>query len=234
MVAIVVPTYNEAENLPTLIEQLCALDLERIGFVIVDDNSPDGTGKVADRLAAEFDGYFQVLHRPRKLGLGSAYCAGFRLALDAGAEIIVEMDADLSHPVEDVPLLINRLRDYDVVVGTRYSNGGDVDPSWHWGRRLLSRLGNVGIRTLVGVRVSDATSGFKAFRRSALEKLDLTGFHTKGFAFQAEMTLACQRAGLEIGEHPYEFRIRASGDSKMSAAIVYEAIVRLLPLRFRS
>ncbi|NQW16466.1 MAG: polyprenol monophosphomannose synthase [Chloroflexi bacterium] len=233
LVAVVVPTYNEAENLPVLIQQLGELNIARMGFVIVDDKSPDGTGKIADRLASEFDGYFQVLHRPRKLGLGSAYVAGFKLALDAGAEFIIEMDADLSHPTDQVPELLNKLREFDVVVGTRYSPGGDVDPSWNLGRRLLSRLGNVGIRTLVGVHVSDATSGFKAFRRSALEKVDLNDFQTTGFAFQAEMTLACQRAGLEIGEHPYTFGTRSAGQSKMSAGIVYEAIVRLLPLRFR-
>ena len=143
------------------------------------------------------------------------------------------MDADLSHPTEEVPELLNKLKQFEVVVGTRYSSGGDVDPSWNLGRRLLSRLGNIGIRALVGVNVSDATSGFKGFRRSALEMVDLDGFRTTGFAFQAEMTMACQRAGLVIGEHPYVFRMRNAGDSKMSAGIVYEAVVRLLPLRFR-
>jgi dolichol-phosphate mannosyltransferase len=233
LIAVVVPTFNEAENLPLLIQQLRELDITGMGFVIVDDDSPDGTGKVADRLASEFDGYFQVHHRAGKLGLGSAYVAGFKLALDAGAEFIIEMDADLSHPTQEVPELLQKLKQFDVVVGTRYSSGGDVDPSWNLGRRLLSRLGNIGIRTLVGVNVSDATSGFKGFRRSALEKVDLNDFRTTGFAFQAEMTMACQRAGLSIGEHPYVFRTRNAGYSKMSAGIVYEAVVRLLPLRFR-
>jgi len=204
-----------------------------MGIIIVDDDSADGTGKVADRLAIEFDGYFHVIHREGKLGLGSAYVAGFKLALDAGAQFIIEMDADLSHPTQEVPELLQKLQEFDVVVGTRYSSGGDVDPSWNLGRRLLSRLGNIGIIALVGVHVSDATSGFKGFRRSALENVDLNDFKANGFAFQAEMTMACQRAGLAIGEHPYVFRMRNAGDSKMSAGIVYEAIVRLLPLRFR-
>ena len=230
---VVVPTFNEAENLPLLVQQLKELDINGLGIIIVDDNSPDGTGKIADQLASDFDGYFQVLHRARKLGLGSAYVAGFKLALDVGAEFIIEMDADLSHPTQEVPQILQKLKEFDVVVGTRYSSGGDVDPSWNLGRRLLSRLGNIGIRALVGVNVSDATSGFKGFRRSALENVDLNGFRATGFAFQAEMTMACQRAHLAIGEHPYMFRARNAGYSKMSAGIIYEAVVLLLPLRFR-
>ena len=167
-VIVVIPTYNEAENLPVLISALCDQKIKDLGIIVVDDDSPDGTGEIADRLVGEFPGYFEVIHRPRKLGLGPAYVAGFQVALQTGAFAVIEMDADMSHPVADVPTLIAALKNHDVIVGSRYIPGGSVDPSWSFPRRALSWLGNRGIRLLVGVKVKDATSGFKAFRSSTL------------------------------------------------------------------
>jgi dolichol-phosphate mannosyltransferase len=236
---VVIPTFNEAENLPVVYRRICEQNIAGLGFIIVDDNSPDGTGRIADELSAfhaehaEHESTFRVIHRPEKKGLGRAYVAGFKAALEDGAEIVVEMDADLSHPPEEIPRMLQALEDHDVVIGTRYMAGGGVDPSWSLGRRLLSSVGNAGIRALVGISVTDATSGFKVFRRSALEQVDLGSLRSNGFAFQVEMTLACERAGVRIAEHPYSFRMRTAGDSKMSAGIVYEAVVRLPPLRFR-
>lgn len=232
-IMIVIPTFNEAENLPVVYQRICEQNIPGLGFIIVDDNSPDGTGQIADDLSDRHEGVFRVIHRPEKKGLGRAYVAGFKAALEEGADIVVEMDADLSHPPKEIPRMLQALEDHDVVVGTRYMAGGGVDPSWSLGRRLLSSLGNAGIRVLVGIAVTDPTSGFKVFRRSALEQVGLDSLRSNGFAFQAEMMLACERAGLRIAEHPYSFRVRASGDSKMSAGIVCEAIVRLLPLRFK-
>ena len=232
-IIVVIPTFNEAENLPVVYERICDQNIPGLGFIIVDDNSPDGTGRIADDLSAHHDGVFRVIHRSEKKGLGRAYVAGFKVAIELGAEIVVAMDADLSHPPEEIPRMLQALEDHDVVVGSRYMPGGGVDPSWSLGRRLLSSLGNAGIRAVVGISVTDATSGFKAFRTSALEQVDLDSLRSNGFAFQAEMILACERAGLRIAQHPYSFRMRAAGESKMSAGIVYEAVVRLLPLRFK-
>lgn len=232
IVAVVVPTYNEADNLPVLYERLMAIGIDGLGFVIVDDGSPDGTGDVADELAAGHDGYFRVIHRQLKQGLGRAYVAGFQAALDDGAGTVVEMDADLSHPPEELPAMLDKLRDADIVVGSRYVAGGGVDPDWSVSRRLLSSLGNTGIRLLVGVRVRDATAGFKAFRREALETIRLESMRISGFGFQAEVALACERAGLRVVEHPYTFMERTAGASKMSMGMVVEAAWRLLPLRF--
>lgn len=232
-VTVVVPTYNEAENLPRLYRELTALPIERLGFVIVDDASPDGTGNIAEELAAKHEGHFEVIHHERKRGLGTAYVDGFKAALKCGSEFIVQMDADLSHPPAEVPKMLKKLESADVVVGSRYIRKGGVSEDWSIGRRMLSAFGNAGIRLLVGVRAHDATSGFKAYRRSALEQLDLDSFSAAGFGFQAQVALACQRAGLRVVEHPYVFAQRASGVSKMSTWIVLEAVIKLIPLRFK-
>ena len=212
-VAVVVPTYNEVENLPILYARLVALGIDGLGFIIVDDDSPDGTGELAERLSCGHQGYFRVIHRDRKQGLGRAYVAGFKAAVEDGAAAIVEMDADLSHPPEEVPGMLEELETADVVVGSRYAQGGGVDPGWSLGRRLLSSLGNSGIRLLVGLKVKDATSGFKVFKAAALGTIDLDSLRSSGFAFQPEMALACERAGLKVVEHPYIFVDRAAGAS---------------------
>ena len=232
-VAIVVPTYNEAETLPLLVEKVVAQNIVGLGFVVVDDGSPDGTGDIADQLADEFPGVFLVLHREGKQGLGTAYMAGFQMALDAGAERIVEMDADLSHPPEVLPGLIARLDTADVAVASRYTDGGGVDPAWSWGRRQVSYWGNVGIRLILGLKVKDATAGFKVFRRKTLETIGIDRLRLTGFGFQAELAYRCQKAGVNVVEHPYVFMTRTAGKSKMSFAIIVEAFLQLTWLRIR-
>lgn len=232
-VAVVVPTYNEAETLEELVAKVSAQNIDGLGFVIVDDGSPDGTGEIADRLADEYPGTFIVVHREGKQGLGTAYMAGFRIALDAGAECIVEMDADLSHPPEVLRGLLGELETSDVAVASRYTPGGGVDPGWSWGRRQISYWGNVGIRMILGLKVKDATAGFKAFRRQTLEAIGIERLTLTGFGFQAEVAYRCQKAKLKIVEHPYVFMDRTAGSSKMSFAIVVEAFFHLSWLRIR-
>lgn len=231
--AVVVPTYNESETLPQLIEKVVAQGIEGLGFIVVDDGSPDGTGAIADGLADEFAGVFIVLHREGKQGLGTAYMAGFQTALDAGAQNIVEMDADLSHPPVVLPGLIAELEEADVAVASRYTPGGGVDPGWSWARKQISYWGNVGIRLILGLRVKDATAGFKAFRRTTLERIGLDRLRLSGFGFQAEVAYRCEQAGLKVVEHPYVFMERTAGKSKMSFGIVVEAFFRLSWLRIR-
>ena len=231
--AVVVPTYNESETLPQLIEKVVAQGIDGLGFIVVDDGSPDGTGAVAEGLADEFAGVFIVLHREGKQGLGTAYMAGFQTALDAGAQNIVEMDADLSHPPEVLPGLIAELDEADVAVASRYTPGGGVDPGWSWARKQISYWGNVGIRLILGLEVKDATAGFKAFRRTTLERIGLDRLRLSGFGFQAEVAYRCEQTGLKVVEHPYVFMERTAGKSKMSFGIVVEAFFRLSWLRIR-
>ncbi len=232
-VAIVVPTYNEAETLPILLEKILQQNIDGLGFVVVDDGSPDGTGDIADRLADEFEGVFIVLHREGKQGLGTAYMVGFQIALDAGAERIIEMDADLSHPPEVLHGLINELESVDVAVASRYVDGGGVDPEWSWVRQQISYWGNVGIRMILGLKVKDATAGFKGFRRKTLESIGIERLKLTGFGFQAEVAYRCQQAGMNVVEHPYVFMDRTVGKSKMSFGIVVEAFFHLCWLRIR-
>ena len=232
-IAIVVPTYNEVETLPVLIEQVQQQEIDGLGFIIVDDGSPDGTGELADKLADEYPGVFLVIHREGKQGLGTAYMAGFQAALDAGAQYIFEMDADLSHPPEVLKGLIGELDDADVVVASRYTPGGGVDPGWRWGRKQISYWGNVGIRMILGLKVKDATAGFKGFRRKTLKTIGIDRLRLTGFGFQAEVAYRCQKAGLKVVEHPYVFMDRTAGQSKMSFGIVVEAFFHLSWLRIR-
>ena len=233
-VAVVVPTYNEAENLPLLAERLIALDIPDLTLIVVDDGSPDGTGAVARRLAVKYDGRVELLQRHRKEGLGPAYIAGFAHALEAGADYIVQMDADLSHQPEYIPEFIAALQDADVVVGSRYVSGGGVDEHWGIMRRLISSGGNWGIRIVTGVKVKDATGGFKAFRQSVLRSIDFSQIRCVGFGFQAEINHACERMGCVVIEHPIIFIDRTKGKSKMSLGIMIEAMWKLLPLRWKS
>ena len=233
-VAVVVPTYNEAENLPLLAERLIALDIPDLTLIVVDDGSPDGTGDVARRLAVKYDGRVELLQRHRKEGLGPAYIAGFAHALEAGADYIVQMDADLSHQPEYIPEFIAALQDADVVVGSRYVSGGGVDEHWGIMRRLISSGGNWGIRIVTGVKVKDATGGFKAFRQSVLRSIDFSQIRCVGFGFQAEINHACERMGCVVIEHPIIFIDRTKGKSKMSLGIMIEAMWKLLPLRWKS
>lgn len=220
---VVVPTYNEAPNLAALAEALLALPVPGLGLLVVDDGSPDGTGDLADRLAASSAGHVSVLHRHGERGLGLAYVDGFRRALADGAEAVVQMDADLSHSPSDVPRLLEKLTACDVVVGSRYVPGGRIDDRWGPGRAALSRSANTYARTVLGLKTFDATAGFKAWRRSALEAIDLESIRSKGYLFQVEMTYVCERLGLAIGEVPIYFAERQTGQSKMSFKVKVEA-----------
>ena len=231
---LVLPTYNEADNL----EPIVAATLPRLAeaspehrLLIVDDSSPDGTGEIADGLAEVHDAV-EVLHRPGKEGLGRAYLDGFARALDGGAELILEMDADFSHDPADVPRLIEASSGADLVIGSRYVEGGGVE-GWEWHRRVLSRGGGLYARTLLGVPVNDLTGGFKCFRREVLESLDLREVHADGYGFQIEMTFRTIRAGFRVEELPIVFRERRAGASKMTARIALEAVWKVPALRWR-
>ncbi len=233
LVAIVVPTYNEASNLPRLAERLFALGIPNVRLIVVDDSSPDGTAQVAKELSQRLGGRLAVIERPGKQGLGTAYKEGFSRALQENAQYVLQMDADLSHAPEYVPALIGQLRQADVVVGSRYVKGGGVDEKWSLKRRTLSYFANLGIRMAAGLRVKDATSGFKAYRASVLRSLRMAEFRCRGFGFQAEVAYACQRQGYRVVEYPIEFHDRTEGKSKMSLHIAFEALWRLLLLRWR-
>ena len=236
-VTVVVPTYNEAENIRELARRLFALDMIDLRVLIVDDSSPDGTAGLARRLSDEYDGRIDVLERPAKLGLGTAYRAGFASALEDGPDFVFQMDADLSHPVDQIPSMLAALSNADVVVGSRYTKGvGKVDAERGWGihRLLISSLGNLAIRTVAGLRVRDATSGFKGYRAEALAGLSLEDFRCTGFGFQSEVAFACQTSGYAVVEHPFVFSNRAHGRSKMSLAIMVEAMWRLTLMRLRA
>jgi dolichol-phosphate mannosyltransferase len=221
------PTYNERENLPRVID---ALEPFGVRVLVIDDNSPDGTGELADRLAAEH-GWVSVLHRPRKEGLGPAYLAGFREVLQGDAEYVLEMDADLSHNPADVPRLIEACAvGADLALGSRYVEGGGTE-NWGRGRRFVSAGGSFYARTLLGVPVRDVTGGFKCFRREVLEAIDLGSVSSKGYAFQIELTYRALRAGFAVVEVPIVFADRTHGASKMSRAIFLEAVARVPALR---
>src|SRR4051794_5192011 len=229
---LVLPTYDEAENLDALVEAARAKLPPSARILIVDDNSPDGTGEIADRLAARHEGV-EVLHRPLKEGLGPAYIAGFRRALASGAGLVLEMDSDFSHDPAYLPRLLEAARRADVVLGSRYVSGGGVSD---WGplRKAISRGGSVYARLILGVDVQDMTGGFKCFRREVLEAIDLDSIQARGYAFQVEMTYRSLRAGFKVVEVPIVFRDRQTGSSKMDRAIVAEAIWRVPLLRFGS
>ena len=231
--AVVVPTYNEADNLPRLVDRVFSCLPDDAMLIVVDDGSPDGTGALATQLAERSPGAIELVQRDEKLGLGTAYRAGFQRALASGADYVVQMDADLSHDPDSLFAMLAELRSADVVVGSRYVAGASVDPRWGPVRRLLSVAGNRGIGLIAGLHVRDATSGFKAFRAPALAAVDFDGFRCVGFGFQVEMAAACQRLGLRIVEHPIRFRTRRRGRSKMSLGIVVEAIWRLTPMAWR-
>ena len=223
------PTYNERETLEPMLRALGRVLGEDDRVLVIDDSSPDGTGELADRLAGELD-FVDVLHRRRKEGLGPAYLAGFRRALDGGAELIVEIDCDFSHDPNDVPRLVAATDDADLVLGSRYVQGGGVE-NWGLVRRAISAGGSIYARLVLGVPVRDLTGGFKCFRRSVLEAIPLDRVHSRGYAFQIEMTYRAIRKGFRVREVPIRFADRVVGGSKMSRAIVLEAIWKVPLLR---
>ena len=223
-VVMVVPTYNECDNLAWILGRLHAAAPD-VDVLVVDDSSPDGTGDLADELAAA-DSRVHVLHRERKGGLGAAYLHGFRWALDAGYDVIGEMDADGSHQPEQLHRLREALPEADLVVGSRWVPGGSV-VNWPWHRRALSRGGNLYVRLLLGLRVNDATAGYRLFRRQTLEKLELESVRSTGYVFQTDLAVRTSRAGLVVREVPIEFVERIRGDSKMSGAVAVESLRRI-------
>jgi len=223
------PTYNERENLEPMLRALSEVLGPEDRVLVIDDHSPDGTGELADRLAPEL-GFVDVLHRPRKEGLGPAYLAGFDHALRAGAELIVEIDCDFSHDPADLPRLLAATADVDLVLGSRYVPGGGIE-NWGLLRRAISAGGSLYARLLLGVPTRDLTGGFKVFRRPVLEAIPLEGIRSRGYAFQIELTYRALRKGFRVVEVPIRFVDRAVGGSKMSRAIVLEAIWKVPLLR---
>jgi dolichol-phosphate mannosyltransferase len=233
-VIIVIPTYNEADNLPAICHSLWNLPYDDINLVVVDDNSPDGTGEVADRLASAHKDQMVVIHRSGKLGLGSAYRAGFQIALDRDADVIVQMDADFSHSPDFIPEMIENLDKYDVVVGSRFVRGGSTDERWSWWRFLLSWWANqVYTRMVLGIKVQDSTAGFKTFRRETMEAINLGELVSNGYVFQVEVAFLCQKLGFNVLELPIYFEDRRIGRSRMSTTIKLEAIWRVWQIRWR-
>jgi dolichol-phosphate mannosyltransferase len=228
---VILPTYNEAENLERIVNAV----LERLPtpgrVLVVDDNSPDGTGELADRLASGHEA-ISVLHRPRKEGLGPAYLAGFHVALDGGAQRIIEMDADFSHDPAYLPRLVGAADEADLVIGSRYVPGGGVT-DWGPMRRFISRGGSSYARVALGLPIRDLTGGFKCFRREVLESIKLDTIEARGYAFQVETTYRAIKAGFRVIEIPIVFRDRVDGTSKMSRSIVAEAMWRVPAMRFR-
>ena len=227
------PTYNERENIEAMIDALGdVLDTDRDRVLVIDDGSPDGTGEIADRLAAEHP-WVSVLHRETKEGIGPAYVAGFRRALSEDAELVLEMDCDFSHNPADVPRLIAAADDADLVLGSRYAPGGGT-ANWGLVRRIVSRGGCLYAQVLLGMRVRDLTGGFKCFRRATLEAIDLDALSAHGYAFQIETTYRVRKAGLRIEEVPITFVERRAGASKMTGSIVAEAMWKVPLLRLRA
>jgi dolichol-phosphate mannosyltransferase len=228
-VVVCLPTYNERDNVESMVRALGDVLPAGAGVLVIDDASPDGTGAVADSLAAELP-YVDVLHRTRKDGLGPAYLDGFRRALADGAELVLEMDCDFSHDPADVPRLIAAAKEADVVLGSRYVPGGRID---NWGplRRAISVAGSVYARLVLGVDVHDLTGGFKCYRRAVLERIDLHAIRSRGYAFQIETTYRAVRAGFRVVEIPISFADREVGGSKMSKSIVLEAVWKVPALR---
>ena len=228
---IIIPTYNELENIQRLIPELMALD-PAICVLVVDDNSPDGTGKLVDDMAREND-RISVLHRPAKLGLGSAYVAGFKCAVQQDVDCVFEMDADFSHDPAMVPDFLEQIKSCDVVIGSRYINGINV-VNWPMSRLLLSYFANFYTRLVTGMTIRDATSGYKCFRREVLESINLDDVRSDGYAFQIEMNFRCWRKGYRVQEIPIIFVDRRSGTSKLSQGVINEAVWIVWWLRIQS
>lgn len=224
---VIIPTYNEAENLPKLISQVFDLAIPGLKILVVDDHSPDGTGELAESLRKEYNGCLDVLHRPGKLGLGTAYIQGMQKALQSGADAVAQMDADFSHPPELLKELLAGLRQYDVAMGSRYIPGGSVDQRWPTWRRGLSAFGNLYARSILRLPVKDATGGYRMWRRATLEAMPLERVRSNGYAFQVEMAYIAYRLGFRFCELPFYFADRKWGHSKMSFRIQREAAIRV-------
>lgn len=230
-ITVVIPTYNERDNIEKLAALILAQD-ERLNILFVDDNSPDGTGEIADRLVSQSP-RVKVLHRAGKLGLGSAYREGFKIAIEDKADYIIEMDADFSHDPAMLPLFIEKMAQFDVVIGSRYINGVSV-VNWPIRRLILSYFASVYTRMITGLHLSDCTGGFKCFRRNVLESIDLASVRSDGYSFQIEMNFRCHELGFRLAEIPIIFVDRHAGTSKMSKQIVREAVFMVWKLKLGS
>lgn len=225
---VVIPTYNEANNIPPLAAALWALNLPNLSILVVDDASPDGTAEIVADMARANPGRIDVLRRPGKLGLGTAYKDGFRRAIDEGAQAVVQMDADFSHSPQYIPEMLRLLDNYDVVVGSRYVEGGRLDEGWSFGRYLLSWWANsIYTRLILGTRQRDTTAGFKAWRRATLIGIGLERIRSNGYDFQVEMTYVAEKLGYRIKEIPIYFEDRRIGQSKMSMPVKIESALRV-------
>ena len=235
--AVVIPTYNEADTLPVLVKHLFALPLPGLAVIVADDNSPDGTGAIADDLAAAENRQGQdrmvVLHRPGKAGIGRAHAAGMLAALERGFDYVAQMDADLSHPPEAIPGMLGTLLSLDagVVIGSRYVNGGSLSSDWGRNRRFLSAFANVYVNAILALRIRDATAGFKVWRADVLAQIDLAHLRSKGYSFQVEMNYRCTHLGYLAVEVPIHFEERLTGVSKMGLADKWESMKLPFTLR---
>jgi dolichol-phosphate mannosyltransferase len=227
---IVIPTYNELINLPILVEKLFALPVENLSLLIVDDNSPDGTGALADKLKEETGGRLQVMHRAGKQGLGTAYIQGFQQAIQDGADAIGQMDADFSHPPEKIIELVSTIATCDMVLGSRYVPGGKLDERWPFWRKALSGFGNFYARTILGLPLRDVTGGFRLWKKETLSAMPLDRIKSNGYIFQVEMAYVATKLGFKFKEIPIYFADRRWGDSKMSMKIQIEAAIRVWQL----
>lgn len=240
-ITVVIPTYNEADNLPGIVEAVLALPLPGLQILVVDDNSPDGTGAIADGLAQKFavpQGQrprLAVIHRQGKGGLGTAYVTGMRRALDEGADFVVQMDADFSHSPGYIPQMLGVIlsAEADVIIGSRYVPGGSLDEGWGWWRRLLSWWANLYSRMILGLRIRDMTAGFKLWRRAALQQIDLEAVRSNGYSFQVEMAYLSERLNYHIIEIPIHFADRRIGQSKLDVPVKLESAWRTWQIRWR-
>jgi dolichol-phosphate mannosyltransferase len=227
MITIVIPTYNEAKNITKLLDDLFRLDIHGLNLVVVDDNSPDGTGTLVEEKKADFPGKVWIIHRKEKLGLGSAYKEGFVFALKQGADLIIQMDADFSHPVDKILELVETTGTSHCVIGSRYIPGGSVDENWPFWRKGLSAFGNLYARTILDLPIWDVTGGFRIWRNETLAQLPFNRIRSNGYAFQIETAYVAYLQGCIFSEIPIYFADRNKGDSKMSLRIQLEAAIRI-------
>ncbi len=229
---VVIPTYNEAENLPKIVSAIFSLPLPELKILVVDDNSPDGTGQLADQLAETYPERLSVLHREEKLGLGRAYLHGYRVALEAGADGVIQMDADFSHPPAKLLEMTEAIESCDVVIGSRYVPGGQLDETWPVWRKGLSAFGNFYARTILRLPIQDATAGFRIYRKETLEGMPLERVRSNGYIFQVEMGYLAYLSGFKFKEVPIYFADRKWGESKMSFRVQLEAALRVWQVLF--
>ena len=232
-IAVIIPTYNEKENLPKIVSRLLELPVKDLSILVIDDNSPDGTGNIADDLSKQYPKSVSVLHRPGKMGLGTAYITGFKTLLATDVDAIVQMDADFSHPPEKIVEFAAAMADCDVVFGSRYVPGGSLDHDWPAWRKFLSRFGNEYARAILGIPVKDLTGGFRLWKREVLSTIPLDEIRSNGYVFQVEMAYVTKKLGFKIVEIPIYFAERKFGQSKMNLSIQLEAAFRVWQLKPR-